>query len=235
MMGAKDVQGLAIKIDVRIRGARPRAEIQPVGKCQGRQRRFLRLNMARPSHPPGKGGDRVMTRQLAPDWSLWPSHHGDSGALTPSNGIPTIDILSPDCVRAEFQKIWISRFRRLDTPRDRQLTALVNDLKPLVQQQFEITVVVSDEEPSDARIQRGIRQRQIPVHDGAVEPPPRRERRRHDMIRDHAVFGPELTHPAPGLVRFAAFNLNRNSIQPCEHRTHADDSRRPHNRPDEHV
>jgi hypothetical protein len=41
MMGLLDVRGLAIKVDVRIRGARPRPEIQPIGKYQGRQRQVL--------------------------------------------------------------------------------------------------------------------------------------------------------------------------------------------------
>ena len=41
MMGVEDAQGLAIKVDVRIGGARPRPEIQPIGKYQGRQRQVL--------------------------------------------------------------------------------------------------------------------------------------------------------------------------------------------------
>ena len=38
MMGVTDAQGLIAIVDARVNGERPRPEIQPVGKCQGRQR-----------------------------------------------------------------------------------------------------------------------------------------------------------------------------------------------------
>ncbi len=66
MMGVTDAQGLIAIVDARVSRERPRPEIQPVGKCQGRQRQVRAVhNMARPSHPPRKGrGHEVRQQRL---------------------------------------------------------------------------------------------------------------------------------------------------------------------------
>ena len=57
MMGVTDAQGLIAIVDARVDGERPRPEIQPVGKCQGRQRQVRAVSTWRDPHiRRGKGG-----------------------------------------------------------------------------------------------------------------------------------------------------------------------------------
>ena len=56
MMEVTDAQGRFAVVDARVKDERPRPEVQPVVRADSV--RFMRLNMAKPSHPPGKAGSR---------------------------------------------------------------------------------------------------------------------------------------------------------------------------------
>ena len=58
---------------------RPRPEIQPVGKYKADSVRFLRFNMARPSHPP-EGRDHVVRRSAEEHPARIPVHETEDGA-----------------------------------------------------------------------------------------------------------------------------------------------------------
>ncbi len=58
MIGVTGAKGLIAIVDARIGGERPRPEIQQrLESAKADSVWFVRLNMARPSHPPWKGGN----------------------------------------------------------------------------------------------------------------------------------------------------------------------------------
>ena len=101
--------------------------------------------------------------------------------------VPSIDILSPFCVRAKFQKIGISLLGRWNTMGDGQVFSLVDDLETLIQQHFEVRVVVPDEEPADSGIELWVRATAGSNSQVAVEMPAGGERSRDQVVSEHAV------------------------------------------------